>query len=130
MGLTLVFYHVSPLIGNAFIGLLSLFRSEDQQTLIFLDHISNCWPISAIFGHSWNREPEFSQASSIKHFGQALWRRNVVFNYDGHNLWWVCFKKCCNFFEFSNGRLLIYKSDYCRLHMRIWHSSFTIELHF
>lgn len=103
----MVFYHISPLIGNPFRSLLGCFWSEHHKTLIFLDHIIYCWPISTIFWHSRNRKPVFPQASSVKHLSQALWWCNIVFNENGDDLRRVCLEKSLDLFENIDGRLLV-----------------------
>lgn len=49
--LTLIFHYIIPLVSNTLTGLLSLVRSENQETLIACNHGSNSWPIAPGLGH-------------------------------------------------------------------------------
>lgn len=107
LALTLIFYHVSPLVGYSFGSLFGQLWCEDKEPLVLLDHIIHSWPIPSIFWHTWHGKPEFVQPSSIKYLCQAFRGCHVVFNYDGDDLGWVCFEKHLNFLKDINGWLLL-----------------------
>lgn len=78
--ITLIFYHVSPFICDAFAGFFPRLGCENYQTLIFVDHVTEQWPVPAILGHSGNWEPILHQARVGKHFSETLRGGDIVFD--------------------------------------------------
>lgn len=83
--LTLAFNHVIPLVSYSFTLLFGFNRSENHKPLVVSYHVTDEWPILAIFGHLGRWKPVLYQPCSCKDFGQSIWGLNIVFQDDCHN---------------------------------------------
>lgn len=109
--LTLVLYHVSPLVRDALGGFLGFFGGEYHQALVLGDHLADQRPVVSVLGHARDREPVLEQPRSIENLCKTHGGRDIIFDEDCYDFRRVRFEKVSDFAEHIDGRLL-------RMHMQ------------
>lgn len=95
-----------PLISYSFLSFLRSIGSENNKSVIRLNHLGYSRPVISFSWHLGHGKPILIQSSTCEQIRQPLWSMHIVFNYNGNKLSWILRQECFHFFQSIDSRLL------------------------